>query len=101
VTIEDLKAARESTAVPGDKAAALLAKETAQERRESFQRARDADRAARERKREGRAATGGTGQRPITIAFSPDGDRAVGRGPYEPTPEEIAEGRSAEPDDAS
>jgi hypothetical protein len=63
-------------------------------RRERQEAAREADQAARERVRAGRAATAREPARTMNLRLRPNGGRDVGMGRVKPTPEQIARGET-------
>ncbi len=84
-TAEDIAAAMRAEEVEG-------ARRTKRERRDAAQRA---DQAARDRVRAGKSPTAPESDQVINVELAPNGERSVGRGQGQPTPEQIAEGEAA------
>ncbi|HET9153149.1 MAG TPA: hypothetical protein VFN85_03430 [Solirubrobacterales bacterium] len=83
-TAEDIAAAMRSEEVEG-------ARRTKRERRDA---AREADQAARDRVRAGRSPTAPEAEHVLSVQVSANGERSVGRGQPQPTPEQIAKGET-------
>lgn len=84
-TAEDIAAAMRAEEVEG-------ARRTERERRDA---ARRADQAARDRVRAGQSPTAPESDHVISVELAPNGERSVGMGQGQPTPEQIAEGEAA------